>query len=302
MADQFLTPGWYLQPGTWPYWIANGLTAFPVLGKNAWTQNLPSSDSTGGILGTPAEPNASLDRGKLGSGGILGALGASAESQASDIPYWLQTAMPFSAALEAPRPSSNAGPQVVSPPAWDSQALSNLSALPSADFDSGTPYWLRTALPSGVNSEMFGVPQPPAEQPANPVPQLWPATARDVAIPPTLPALPSSSFWVPRTKATCLCGRCRAAQMPKPSQRPSLLLSSRTTSPHPDRLRRRITDAHSTTRWRILGSRISRRRPTARRILPSRTCGRSCRRGPLPTGSGWAQSPVPKTAHKSSPT
>jgi hypothetical protein len=197
MADQFLTPGWYLQPGTWPYWIPNGLTAFPALGNDAWTQNPPSSDSTGGILGTLTEPSSDLHQSKLGFGGILGALGASGESQASAIPYWLQTAMPFSVALEAPRPSSDPRPQVASPQAWDSQALSNLSALPSADFDSGTPYWLRTALPSGVNSEMFGVPQAPAEQPANPVPQLWPAAARNVATPPIPPALPPSLFSVP---------------------------------------------------------------------------------------------------------
>jgi hypothetical protein len=133
-----------------------------------------------------------LDQSKLGLGGILGALGASAESPASGIPYWLETAMPFSMALEAPRPSNDPRPQVASPPAWDSQALSNLPALPSADFDSNTPYWLRTALPSGVNSEMFGAPQAPAEEPPNPAPQLWPATARDVAVPPTLPALLSS--------------------------------------------------------------------------------------------------------------
>jgi hypothetical protein len=189
MANQFLTPGWYLQPGTWPYWIPNGLTAFPALGNDAWTQNTPSSDLKGGILGTLSEPIASLDRSKLGSGGILGAFGASGESQASAIPYWLQTAMALSVALEAPRPSSDPRPQVASPQAWDSQALSNLSALPSADFDSGTPYWLRTALPSGVNNELFGVPQAPAEQPANPVSQLWPAAARDASTPPMLPAL-----------------------------------------------------------------------------------------------------------------
>ena len=104
MADRFLIPSWYLQPGTWPYWIPNGLTAFPALGNDAWTQNPPSSDSMGGILGTLAEPTASLRRNKMGLGGILGALGASAESQASGIPYWLQTAMPFGVAFEAPRP------------------------------------------------------------------------------------------------------------------------------------------------------------------------------------------------------
>jgi hypothetical protein len=196
MADQFLTPGWYLQPGTWPYWI-NGLTAFPALGNDAWTQNPPSSDSTGGILGTLAKPNPGLDRSKLGLGGILGALGASGESQASAVPYGLQTAMPFSVALEAPRPSSDPRPQVASPPAWESPALSNLSAPPSADFDSSTPYWLRTALPSGVNSEMFGVPQARAEQPANPAPQLWPAAAREVSTPPMPPALLPRFFSVP---------------------------------------------------------------------------------------------------------
>jgi hypothetical protein len=58
MADQFLTPGWYLQPGGWPYWIANGLAAFAAPRNDAWTQNLPSSDSKGGILGTLAEPTA----------------------------------------------------------------------------------------------------------------------------------------------------------------------------------------------------------------------------------------------------
>jgi hypothetical protein len=200
MADQFLTPGWYLLPGTWPYWIPNGLTAFPALRNDAWTQNPPSSDSKGGILGTLSEPTARLDRSKLGLGGILGALGASAESQASDIPYWLQTAMPFSAALEAPRPSSDARPQVASPPAWDSPALSNLSAPPSADFDWSAPYWLRTALPSGVNSELFGVPGPLAEQPANPAPQLWPAAARDVSIPSVPPALLPRFFSAPPNK------------------------------------------------------------------------------------------------------
>jgi hypothetical protein len=197
MVDQFPTPRWYLQPGTWPYWIPNGLAAFPALRNDASTQNSPLPDSNGGILGTLAESNPSLDRSKLGLGGILGALGASAESQASGIPYWLQTAMPFSVALEAPRPSSDPRPQVASPPAWDSQALSNLSALPSADFDSSVPYWLRTALPSGVNSEMFGVPQAPAEQPANPAPQLWSMAARNVATPPIPPALLPSFFSVP---------------------------------------------------------------------------------------------------------
>jgi hypothetical protein len=82
MADQFLTPGWYLQPGGWPYWIANGLAAFAAPRNDTWTQNFPSSDSKGGILGTLAEPTASLDRSKLSLGGILGALGASAETQA----------------------------------------------------------------------------------------------------------------------------------------------------------------------------------------------------------------------------
>ena len=69
MADQFLTPGWYLQPGGWPYWIANGLAAFAPR-NDAWIQNLPSSDSKGGILGMLAEPTASLDRSKSSLGGI----------------------------------------------------------------------------------------------------------------------------------------------------------------------------------------------------------------------------------------
>jgi len=197
MADQFLTPGWYLQPGSWPYWAANGLATFAAPQNDAWSQNPSASDSKGGILGILARPTASLDRSKLSLGGILGALGASAESQASDIPYWLQTAMPFSAAVEAPRPSSDPPPQVASPPAWNSPALSNVPVLPSADFDSSTPYWLRTALPSGVNSEMFGVPQAPAGQPANPAPQLSPAAARNVATPPIPPALLPSFFSVP---------------------------------------------------------------------------------------------------------
>src|SRR5262245_40382313 len=281
MANQFLTPGWYLQPGTWPYWIPNGLTAFPALGNDAWTQNPRSSDWTGGILGTLTEPSSDLDQSKLGFGGILGALGASGESQASGIPYWLQTAMPFSAVLEAPRPSSDVRPQVASPPAWDSQTLSNLSALPSADFDSGTPYWLRTALPSGVNSEMFGMPQAPAEQPANPVPQLWPAATRNVATPPIPPALLPRFFSVPPTESNVALRQTPAGsntEVPAPPELDSLPahdFPARGLSPpdHGRQLDNTLT---------VTGSRIARRRPLAQNILP------------LPTGSGWAEAWVPK--------
>jgi hypothetical protein len=63
--------------------------------------------------------------------------------------------MPFSVSVEAPRPSSDPQPQAALPPAWDSPAPSYLPALPSADFDSSAPYWLRTALQSGVNSELL---------------------------------------------------------------------------------------------------------------------------------------------------
>ena len=108
--------------------------------------------------------------------------------------------MPFRVALEAPRPSSDPPPQAASPAAWNSPALSNVPVLPSADFDSSTPYWLRTALPSGVNSEMFGVPQAPAEQPANRAPQLWPGLARDVSTPPMPPALLPTFFSAPPTE------------------------------------------------------------------------------------------------------
>ena len=196
MADQFLTPGWYLQPGGWPYWIANGLAAFAPR-NDAWIQNLPSSDSKGGILGMLAEPTASLDRSKSSLGGILGALGASAESQASGIPYWLQTAVPFSVALEAPRLPSDPHPQAGSPPAWNSPAPSNLSVLPFTDFDSSAPYWLRTALPPGVNSGIFGVPRPPTEEPPNPAPQSSPAAAGDVPAPPMRPVLLPRFFSAP---------------------------------------------------------------------------------------------------------
>jgi len=52
-----------------------------------------------------------------------------------------------------------------------------------------------------------------------------------------------------RTTATCLHGKCRWAQMSKPSHRPSLILSLGTTSPRSDRTpRRRITDGNSATR------------------------------------------------------
>jgi hypothetical protein len=197
MVDQFLTPGWYLQPGSWPYWAANGLATFAAPRNDARTQNPSASDSKGGILGMLAEPTASLDRSKLPFGGILGALGASAETQASGIPYWLQTAMPFSAALEAPRPPSDPHPQAASPPAWNSPAQSNLSALPSTDVDSSTPYRLRATLPSGINSEMFGVPRPPAEEPPNPAAHLWPAAGGDVSTSPMLPALLPEFFSVP---------------------------------------------------------------------------------------------------------
>jgi hypothetical protein len=196
MADQFLMPGWYLQPGGWPYWIANGL-AMAAPRNDAWTQNFPSPDSKGGILGTLAEPTASLDRSKSSLGGILGALGASAEIQASGIPYWLQTAMPSDVVLGAPQPPSDPRLQAPSPAASNSPALSNLSTLPSTDFDASTPYWLRTALPSGVNGEMFGVPRAHAEQPTNPAAQLWPAVARDASTAPMLPALLQRFFSVP---------------------------------------------------------------------------------------------------------
>jgi hypothetical protein len=197
MADQFLTPGWYLQPGGWPYWIANGLAALAASRNDAWTQNFPSPDSKGGILGTLAEPTASLDRSKSSLGGILGALGASAEIQASGIPYWLQTVMPSDAVLGAPQPPGDPRLQAPSPPASNSPALSNLSTLPSTDFDASTPYWLRTALPFGVNGEMFGVPRAPAEQATNPAPQLWPAVARDASTAPMLLALLPRFFSVP---------------------------------------------------------------------------------------------------------
>jgi hypothetical protein len=99
--------------------------------------------------------------------------------------------------LGAPRSSNDPLPQAPSPPAWNSPALSNLSALPSANVDSSTPHWLRTALSSGVNSEIFGVPRPPAEEPPNPAPQLWPAAAGDVSTSPMLPALLPSFFSMP---------------------------------------------------------------------------------------------------------
>jgi len=62
MADQFLTPGWYLQLGSWPYWAANGLATFGAPQNDAWSQNPSASDSKGGILGILTEPTASLDR------------------------------------------------------------------------------------------------------------------------------------------------------------------------------------------------------------------------------------------------
>jgi hypothetical protein len=224
MADQFLTRGWYLQPGSWPYWAANGLATFAAPQNDVWSQNHSAPDSKGGILG----PTASLDRTKLSFGGILGALGASTESQAPGIRYWLQTAMPFSVALEAPRPSNDPRPQVASPPALDSQALSNLPVLPSADFDSSAPYWLRTALPSppGVNSEMFSVPRPLAEQPANPAPQLWPETARDVSTPPMLPALLPRFFSVPPNEGNVALQQTAAGsntEIPAPPELDSVL-------------------------------------------------------------------------------
>jgi hypothetical protein len=54
MADQLLTPGWYLQPATWPYSIPNGLAALwprnePLI------QSSPRSASNGGILGLLAQ-------------------------------------------------------------------------------------------------------------------------------------------------------------------------------------------------------------------------------------------------------
>ena len=60
MADQFLTPGWYLQPGSWPYWTGTGLATFAAPRDDAWTQNPPSSDSKGGILGILARPTVSI--------------------------------------------------------------------------------------------------------------------------------------------------------------------------------------------------------------------------------------------------
>jgi hypothetical protein len=75
MADQFLMPGWYLQPTTWPYSIPNGPAALwprnePLI------QNSPWSASNGGILGLLAQGSAGLDR-PPASGGILGTLTAS---------------------------------------------------------------------------------------------------------------------------------------------------------------------------------------------------------------------------------
>jgi hypothetical protein len=204
MADQLLTPGGYLQPATWPYWIPNGLATLPVPQEAALIQNAPWPASNGGILGLLAQASAGLDRSKLGgsrsampsaSGGILGELTASPGNQSSSIPYWLQTAMPFDFEVKAPLPPSDPRPQAVSPVTWDPLAFSNRFALPFAHFDSSTPYWLRTALPSGANGEVFDLPRPPVEQLANP--QLWLSTAPDFLTPQVPPALPSMFFSVP---------------------------------------------------------------------------------------------------------
>jgi hypothetical protein len=65
MADQLLTPGWYLQPPTSPYSIPNGLPAL-------WPPNEPLIQSSsrpasnGGILGRLAAARAPGER-RLGS-------------------------------------------------------------------------------------------------------------------------------------------------------------------------------------------------------------------------------------------
>jgi hypothetical protein len=195
MADQFLMPGWYPQPATWPYSMPNGLAALwprnePLIRNSPW------SASNGGILGLLAQGSAGLDR-PPASGGILGTLTASPEDQTSNIPYWLQTAMPFEFALGAPLALGRPRPPPMSLLTRDSSALSNLSALPSAHFDSSSPYWLRTALPSEATSDIFGGPRWPAEQPPNPAAQLWPPAAPDFLTPQTPPALPPTFFAVP---------------------------------------------------------------------------------------------------------
>ncbi len=188
MTDQLMTPGWYLQPANWSYRIPNGIAALPAPRNDPLLQNSPWSASNGRILGLLAQGSAGLNR-PPASGGILGALTASPEDQTSNIPYWLQTAMPFDLELGAPRAPAHPRPQPISPLTWDSPALPNLPALPSAHFDSSSPYWLRTALPSEATSDIFGVPRSPTEQLPNPAAQLWPAAARDASVPPMLPAL-----------------------------------------------------------------------------------------------------------------
>jgi hypothetical protein len=195
MADQLLTPGWYLQPAIWPYGIPNGLAAFSTPGNDPSVQNSPWPAANGGILGPLGRASAGSARSRFSesrspaSGGILGALTAPPESPTPSIPYWLQSAMPFGLQFGALLPPSDARPPTVSPATWDSPARSDPSAFPFADCDSSTPDWLRTALPSGANSNVFGVPRSPAEEPSNPAPQLWPVAARDVPTPPMPPAL-----------------------------------------------------------------------------------------------------------------
>jgi hypothetical protein len=199
MADPVPTPRWYLQPGAWPYWLPNALAAFAAPGNDSSIQNSPQPASNGGILGLLAQPGAGLDQNKVGasglppvSGGILGMLTASPEAQTSSIPYWLQTAGHFGFGLGRPLPMSDA-PQAASTPRWDSPAASTLSTLPSALFDLSTPYWLRTALPSGATSEGFEVADRSSEKPSAAA-QLWPAASEEATTPsPHPPLLPGFS-------------------------------------------------------------------------------------------------------------
>jgi hypothetical protein len=198
MADQLLTPGWYLQPPTSPYSIPNGLPAlWPP--NEPLIQSSPRPASNGGILGRLAARarQASADLGRPpASGGILGTLTASPEDQTPNIPHWLQTAMPFELARGAPLALGGPRPQPMSL-LRDLSELSNLSALPSAHFDSSSPYWPRTSLPFDATSDIFGVPRWPAEQPPNPAAQLWPPTAPDFSTPQMPSVLPPMFFAVP---------------------------------------------------------------------------------------------------------
>jgi hypothetical protein len=84
--DQFLTPAWYLQMGSWPFSIPNGLVTFPTPESESSIQNSRQSVSSGGILGLLAQASAGSRRStrsdsrsakRSASGGILGTLTAS---------------------------------------------------------------------------------------------------------------------------------------------------------------------------------------------------------------------------------